>query len=211
MVRAISVGFLGLIFAAGIGCAKSPEEKAKSQADEAIATLNSNASSIDAMGTPRGTWSEGELTKYEGLLNTLEGDITRVESFDGKDGVIIMGSWSLIDMRRKISHNRGILREAHTARARLQSADKHDQLRDLQGQDFAELQKLGDIDSSWPREKLLVYLSLLEKIETRQHGMDELKVQLRMSRTPADFWQHLKVLKNLATDVLKDKPAHQAS
>jgi hypothetical protein len=207
MLRAVSIGFLGLVLAFGVGCAKSPEEKAKSQADDAIASLKKNANSLDAMGTPKGTWTEGELNNYESLLNALEGDIVKVESMDGKDGVIITGSWSLIDLRRIIRHNRGVLSEAHSARGKRLKAEKHDQYRDLQAQDLAELQKLGDPSITWPREKLVTYIGLLEKIESRQREMDSIRLELRISQTPLDFWQNLNGLKARANQLLNQQAA----
>lgn len=207
MLRAISIGFLGLVLALGVGCAKSPEEKAKSQADDAIASLKKNASSIDAMGTPKGTWTEGELNNYESLLNALEGDIVKVESMDGKDGVIIMGSWNLIDLRRIVRHNRGVLSEARAAHGKRLIAEKHDQTRELNLKDLAEFQKLGDPSITWPREKLVTYIGLLEKIESRQREIDSMRLELRMPQTPSDFWQNLNGLKARANQLLNEQAA----
>lgn len=175
-----------------VACAPSPEEKAKDAADQTIAALQSNAQALDAMGAPDEIWSEESLTRYENLLDALQADSAKLRKMDGKDGIIIFGTWSLDRLETVVSHNRNILHTARSKRAKKLLVEEHDHLVAIQlvAIDKMERDFAGD-SAAWSKTEVLERIELLNQIEERQRAIESLKTQIGVwgSRAKPEFWK----------------------
>ncbi len=158
-----------LIFAA---CGQTSSEKAKESADSSIAALKSSANTLDAMGTPRSSWSDSDFVRYETALNSCESSANRIESLNGKDGVTVYGTWSLPRLRSLLSINRSALASARSEKTKLASAEAMDiQLRE----DKRLLMAEGAPDATWTLERMEKYEAILNRIETVVKASEDAK------------------------------------
>lgn len=122
---------LTLVVAAGFmtGCAKSNEQKSqetKASVESAIADFKTTAEGLDTMGTPSAHWSSADLDKYEGMLSALENHMQRIEAANGKDDVIVFGTYNFPEVRKAIVHNRDLVQAARAEQVRLQANSQAD-------------------------------------------------------------------------------------
>lgn len=137
-VLRLAILALSLILVAGtglVGCAKTEAQKteeAKTNADSAINEFKATANAIDAMGAPSASWSDDQFTKYEDLLKTFEYKAGEIKSRDGKDGVIIFGTYDLDKVPRFVSAKRDLVSKARAEKVveveRKKNSDRYDVL-----------------------------------------------------------------------------------
>lgn len=177
MKSAIQLLFAALVLTISVGCAKSSSEQTKATADSAIAELKTAASQLDAMGTPQSNWSEDSFTKYENLLNLLDAKSNQIEQIDGKDGVIITGTYSLDRLREIVKVNRFILSEKRAEKLRAEKTEtRRAELAAKFDKAWAELKAAGEPDVSWTEGRIVSYervLSDMERIAQDSRGFSE--------------------------------------
>lgn len=192
------------------GCAKSNSEHSKSNADSAISDLKRSASELDAMGVPNSNWSDADMLEYERRLNATAHSANRVQSADGKDGVIIVGSYSLVRLRQLLASRRYDLRMAREKKAAAVAATnaanakaaaaaaaptdpaslKQAKINELQASlrmDGNNLDEAGQPDANWPEAKLKRYGQWLDRMEKTVGELETLNPEAAKPLPPEKF------------------------
>lgn len=164
-------------------CGQTSQEQAKSNADTAISDLKASATKMDNMGTPSETWSDAQLAEYDQVLSACDANADRVESLDGKDGVVIYGTWSLPRLRMIVSNNRSILIRVRAKKAEyVKDQARLDKLKVQQDEVLA----FGAPDETWDQARLANFTAALDRLDatldelTRTRGSDT-KIQDKKS------------------------------
>lgn len=152
------------------GCGKTSQEKAKDTAESAVNEFNTSTNEIVKMGLPSASWSEEKLTRYEGLLNSSESSLNRVEAQNGRDGVVVYGTSSIPEMRSALSKLRSAVRTARTDKA---EAERRKQFDDLVSGTYdkyrnyeASIERAGTPSPTWSNEQIDQYEADLIGFET---------------------------------------------
>ncbi|CAN5605972.1 hypothetical protein BH10BDE1_BH10BDE1_21150 [soil metagenome] len=151
-------------------CGKTSSEKAKDNADSAIAEMKSSATEIQSMGTPTASWSDEKLNRYEALITSCESSANRIEAQDGKDGVIVYGTWSLPQLRSALSTLRSSVRSARAEKANAESIRKETTTLDVARAKYQRhldaIRVAGTPSTDWSFEQLDQYDAELNGIES---------------------------------------------
>jgi hypothetical protein len=142
-------------------CGKTSSEKAKESADSAITELKTSATELSNMGTPSESWSDEKLTRYEALISSCENSANRIEALDGKDGVVVYGTYSLPQLRSALYTLRGYATKARSdkasAVARAKSAEKMAATRDKYRAHLKAIEDAGTPNATWTTDQLDKY------------------------------------------------------
>lgn len=151
-------------------CGKTSSEKAKDNADSAIAELKASTTEMQSMGDPSASMSDEKLNRYDALITSCENSANRIEAQDGKDGVIVYGTWSLPQLRSALSSLRNSVRTARADKANAESIRKETTALDVARAKYQRhldaIRVAGTPSTEWSFEQLDQYDAELTGIES---------------------------------------------
>lgn len=186
-----TIATLSLVLA--VGCAKNDGAQApqgqpgqfpqpqqtkstQAEADKAIADLAASGPILQQAPEPTLQFTDDELKAYEDLIKKNEENYVRVQSFNGKDGLVVSGQESLEQTRQMIVAKKQALENVRAQKAQVSAIESKDaRMSELKAQletDATELDRQLIPTKNWAPEKLQAYEDGVNRVDATLHEME---------------------------------------